>query len=97
MRLEIGYNVKSIMNYKKRDITLWILTYFRWFAFWTCRQHNTILMIFILDTNMLVSKYRNILHWFCAWLRLSCVGVAFVLRWGDQVYYTLRWGCVLGT
>ena len=40
--------------------------------------------IFILNTNMLVSKYRNI-H-FVVVLRLSCVGVAFVRRWGDQLH-----------
>ena len=30
-------------------------------------------------------------------LRLSCVGVAFVLQWGYQLYYTLHRGCLLGT
>ena len=47
--------------------------------------------IFIFYTNMLVSKYWNF------FLCLSCVGVAFVVLWGDQVYYTLRLCCVVGT
>ena len=40
--------------------------------------------IFIVDTNNLVSKYRNIYF-------------AFVLCWGDQLCNTLRWACPLDT
>ena len=67
----------------------------RWFASGTCRERDTfsfwIPPCWYLNTETFISRLS------CVGLRLFCIGVALVLRSGDQLYYTFNRVCILGT